>query len=284
MVITFKQHCNNPNYISDIEKRIKDDRSARDRCEIMTYKTVGDINLDAFVYKPEDLQPGEKRPAFAFFHGGGWECGKPEWGQWQCEHYASKGLVAVSFEYRLTSQHDATPIESIADAKSAIRWMRIHVDELGIDPDKIAVSGFSAGGHLALCTALIDKFDEPGEDSDISSAANAFILWSSASKLEDNEYFKGIIKGRADIKDCDPAMHIRPNLPPAIIFHGSEDKMVPVQLAKEFARSMRLKSNRCDIHIYDGQTHLNWGKSNRDVMNKMDQFLASINMLWEQNK
>jgi len=282
MVSEFRDNCSDTVYLSEIEKKLQDDQNARSQCEVRVYKKIGDVSLDVFIYRPADLQPGEKRPALAFFHGGGWECGKPEWGQWQCQHYAQKGFIGVSFEYRLVSQHDATPLESIADAKSAIRWMRKNADELGIDPDKIAVSGFSAGGHLALCTTMIDKFDEPGEDLNTSTEANAFILWSSASSLWENNYFKGILKGRADPKDCDPAVHIHSGLPPAIIFHGDQDEMVSVEGAKQFARDMQAKGNRCDIHIYKGQTHLGWGDNDRDVMNKMDGFLQSLGIMWDQ--
>ncbi|MFQ5632493.1 MAG: alpha/beta hydrolase, partial [bacterium] len=243
------------------------------------YKTVDGVALDAFVYRPEGSKPGEKRPAVAFFHGGGWYLGKPEWGDWQCSHFASLGVVAISFEYRLRDQHHATPVESIADAKSAIRWMRRHAGELGIDPRKIVASGFSAGGHLAACTVMIDKFDEAGEDQKISSAANALMLWSAPVKLTTDGWFEQILRGKATVEECDPGQHIRAGLPPAIIFQGSVDDQVPAWSVEAFAKEMKKAGNRCDFHLYEGQTHLGWGKNGDDVLEKMDRFLVSIGFL-----
>ena len=91
---------------------------------------------------------------------------------------------------RLTTQHDATPLESIADAKSAIRWIRENAEELGVDPDRIVASGYSAGGHLAMCTAMIDKFDESHEDHSISSAADALMIGVTPVKVFEDGWFK----------------------------------------------------------------------------------------------
>jgi len=179
----FKQNCTNPDYMAEVEKLLSADKAIRDSCEIKTYKKVGDYELDVFIWKPTDLKPDDKRPAVAFFHGGGWECGKPEWGQMQGQHFASAGFVSFSFEYRLKTQHDATPIEGLADTKSAIRWIRQHAEEFGIDPGRVVGSGYSAGGHLVMCTAMVDGYDEPSEDLSIDSAVDAMLLWVTPAKV-----------------------------------------------------------------------------------------------------
>jgi acetyl esterase/lipase len=276
LIQAFKKNCSNQDYIAEIEKLYRADKAIRDKCVIKVYKTIGDVTLDVFLYSPSGIKKGEKRPALAFFHGGGWEAGKPEWGQMQCEHFSSLGLVALSFQYRLTTQHDTTPLEGIADAKSAIRWIRENAEELGVDPERIVASGFSAGGHLALCTAMIDKFDEPYEDQSISSAAKAFMLWVTPAKLLEDGWFKQILRGGAEVKECDPYAHVRPGLPPSVMFQGTKDDVVPLWSVKEFAKKMTAAGNRCDLHIYEGQTHLNWGDNARDVLEKMDKFLESI--------
>ena len=279
LIELFKQNCVNQVYLREIEEMIENDKSVREKCKIQVYKQVGEIALNAFVYFPGDLKQGEKRSALAFFHGGGWECGKPEWGHEQCSHFSSLGMVCISFEYRLKTQHDVTPLESMADAKSAIRWMRQHAQELAIDPQQIVASGFSAGGHLATCTVMIDKFDEPDEDQSISSAANALMLWVTPVKILADGWFRQILKERAEVSKCDPDQHIRPGLPPMIIFQGTEDDQVPFWSVKEFARKVKALGNRCELNIYDGQTHLGWGENEKDVFQKMDQFLESLGYL-----
>lgn len=276
LIQAFRQNCTNQDYIDEIEKLYREDKAVRDKCIVKVYKTIGDVPLDVFIYSPSDNKKGEKRPAVAFFHGGGWECGKPEWGHMQCEHFSSLGMVALSFEYRLTTQHNVTPLESIADAKSAIRWIRENAEELGVDVNRIVASGYSAGGHLAMCTAMIDKFGEPAGNHSISSAANALMLWVTPVKVFEDGWFRQILKNRAEVRECDPDAHIRPDLPPSIIFQGTADDIIPLWSVKEFAKKMTAAGNRCDLHIYEGQTHLDWGDNARDVLEKMDKFLESV--------
>ncbi len=276
LIVDFRVNCVNQNYLKEINKAIEYDKSVREKCKIDVYKKIDNIELDVFVYLPVDYQNGKKRAALAFFHGGGWECGKPEWGNGQCDHFSKLGMVCFSFEYRLTTQHDVTPLESIADAKSAIRWIREHADEYNIDATRIVASGFSAGGHIAACTAMIDKFDEPSEDQSISPAANAFMFWVTPVKVFADGWFKQILKGRAKVKECDPDEHVRSGLPPSIIFQGTADNQVPVWSVKQFAKKMEAAGNRCELNIYEGQTHLGWGDNAKDVYAKMDKFLASL--------
>lgn len=279
LILLFRQNCTNPQYIKEIEKQISHDKAIRDKCTIQVFKSIDDVTLDVFLFSPSELEKGDKRAALAFFHGGGWESGKPEWGQMQCEHFSSLGLVCLSFQYRLTTQHDVTPVESIEDAKSAIRWIREHAEDLGIDPNRIVASGYSAGGHLAACTAMIAGFENPDEDHSISSKANAMMFWVTPFMVFKDGWFGQILKGKAKIEDCDPYTHVRPGLPPSIIFQGTEDDLVPVGSVKAFAKKMEEAGNRCDLHIYEGQTHLNWGDNNFDVLQKMEKFLESIGYL-----
>jgi acetyl esterase/lipase len=282
MMETFRAHCTNETYISSIDSLYNNDKDIQEQCEIQVYKTVDDVTLDAFIYRPDGSGPGENRPALAFFHGGGWALGKPEWGHWQCRHFSSLGLVCISFQYRLVEQHGATPVESIEDAKSAIRWMRIHARELGIDPNRIVASGFSAGGHIAACTVVIEKFDAPYEDMSVSSAADALMLWVTPVKIYNGKgYFHRILWGRAKVAECDVGRNIRSDMPPVIIFQGTADDQVPPEGAIEFAEDMKKLGNRCDLHIYEGQTHLGWGKNGEDVLEKMDAFLASIGFIYD---
>ena len=91
-------------------------------------------------------------------------------------------MVAASADYRIESIHHTTPDKCVEDAKSAVRYLRQHAVELGIDPDKIVASGGWAGGHIAACTALIDAFDADTDDKNIPAKPNANGIVQSRAK------------------------------------------------------------------------------------------------------
>jgi len=281
IIQAFEQTCTNPEVIEEIARLQQQDQELRDSCTIRVYKTIDDVELDVFIYEPSDLKRGDRRPAVAFFHGGGWECGKPEWGHMQCEHFSSLGLVGFSFEYRLSTQHDATPIESLEDTKSAVRWIRKHAEEFGIDPDKIIGSGYSAGGHLVMCTAMVDGYDESSDDLSLSPAVNAMLLWVTPAVVYPG-WFTSLLRGRAELSEFNPVELIKPGLPPAIFFQGTADDTVPYNSVVEYVSKSRSAGNRNDLEVYQGQTHLNWGENAKDVLKKMDEFLVSIGYLKDQ--
>ena len=100
-------------------------------------------------YFPDDHRPGDKRAAVVFFFGGGWRGGSPGQFQHHCEYLASRGMVAMTADYRVLSRHKTKADKCAADAKSAVRWIRANAERLGVDPNRIAAGGGSAGGHVA---------------------------------------------------------------------------------------------------------------------------------------
>ena len=142
------------------------------------YKTVNDTELKLHVYIPEGHRTSDKRPAVIFFFGGGWNNGSPGQHYSQCAHLASRGMVAMSAEYRVKSRNQTTPKECVEDGKSAIRWVRAHAAELGIDPTRIAAGGASAGGHVAAAAGTVNSFDATSEDLSVSSRPDALVLFN----------------------------------------------------------------------------------------------------------
>ena len=151
----------------------------------VVYKTINGLQLKAHVYLTQ-TRTDDAKPAMAFFHGGGWAYGNPDEFRVACARYARRGFVCFSFQYRLsiteggTVPHpDISLIECVKDARSALRWIRGHADEYRIDPDKIVACGQSAGGQLALGTALFHDINEASDDLAVSPVPNAFVLYSS---------------------------------------------------------------------------------------------------------
>jgi acetyl esterase len=267
-----------PDARNAFEEPLATAQELRRRVTSQIFKKVDGFELEALIFRPPDWKPGDTRAAFAFFHGAGWAGGRNDWGagQW-CDRLASDGMVAISFAYRVTVEHGADPRHSVRDAKSAIRWMREHAPELGIDPNRIAAGGFSAGGHLAACTAMLEKGDEPGENQSVSSRSNALLLWSAAVDVGGDGWFRQILPAGVAVDDYNPARFIRPGLPPTVAFQGEKDETVNPDVLRRFASQMTAAGNRCELNLYSDQSHLGWRGANwEDVMAKTETFLKSL--------
>lgn len=241
----------------------------------IVYKTTpqGELRLHVF-----QCGPGTHRPAIVFFFGGGWVSGNPQQFFPHCRHLAAQGMVAVSAEYRVRSRHGTTPFECVADGKSAIRYVRAHAAELGVDPDRIAAGGGSAGGHVAACTATIAGHDEPSEDLAISSRPNALVLFNPVADTTKLGY--GANRFGDDPTVLSPVHHVTGGLPPTIIFHGTADTTVPFENVERFCREMHEAGNECTLVPFEGKKHgfFNYGRdednrSYNETVARMDEFL-----------
>ncbi|MDA0767067.1 MAG: alpha/beta hydrolase [Verrucomicrobia bacterium] len=249
----------------------------------VTYKTVGDVTLRLHVFNPENHKATDKTPAIVFFFGGGWVGGSPSQFYPHCKHLAEKGMVAISAEYRVKGAHGTSPIECVKDGNSAIRWVRQHAAELGVDPDKIAAGGGSAGGHVAAATAHTPDYEEKGEDLAISSRPNALVLFNPVLDNGPGDW------GHATVKDYwkefSPAHNVQEGAPPAIVFLGTKDPLIPVATLQRYEAAMKKAGSRCDLHLYEGQSHgfFNQSKSKglyyEKTVTEMDAFLKSLAFL-----
>jgi len=245
------------------------------------YKTTpqGDLRLHLF-----ECGEGTGRPAIVFFFGGGWVGGNPQQFFPHCRHLASLGMVAISAEYRVRSRHGTTPFECVADGKSAVRYLRTHARELGLDPDRIVAGGGSAGGHVAACTATIDAYDEEGEDISVSSRPNALVLFNPV--VDTTKLGYGANRFKDDPRKLSPVHHITDGLPPTIIFHGTADTTVPFENVERFCREMHAAGNACTLVPFKGKKHgfFNDGRdennrSYNETVAHMDDFLGQHGFL-----
>ncbi len=262
------------------------------RAEI--YKKIGDVELPIHIFEPAGHKAADKCPAIVFFFGGGWQGGTPTQFQHHCRYLASRGMVAMTAEYRVESRHGVKAVSCFRDAKSAIRWVRKNADRLGIDPNRVAAGGGSAGGHLAGALGTIAEFDEAGEDTSISAVPNALVLFNPVLVLApveghgDKTWDKlGSLGERMGVKPemLSPYHHVRKGQPPILIFHGRQDTTVPYFTAELFAEKMKEQGNRCELVGYPGQSHgfFNYGRGDNkyfvETVKKMDAFLVSLGYL-----
>jgi len=262
--------------------------------ESYIYKTRGLSRLELTVFQPSHKELDTKRPAIIFFHGGGlrerniWEF-RP-----QSKYLVDRGMVAVVATYRV-KRHGRTIFESIADAKSVIRWIREHAEELGIDANLIAAGGGSAGAYLAACSALIKDYDEKNEDLSISSIPNALVLFNPRLVLPvagDPPLTKKEIRylnGRT-IEEISPVHNVCKGASPTIIFQGTADKVISIQESQWFCEEMNNNGNTCKVVLYEGREHgffKYYSGNNPDFLSTMEttgKFLSKLGYISEDNQ
>ena len=223
------------------------------------YKTIGGADLRLHVFSSAAHKPSERSPAVVFFYGGGFLFGDIRRYQMQATHLALRGLVTVLVDYRVKCRHGSTIMDSVTDAKSAMRWVRGHAEEFGIDPSRIAAVGSSAGGLMAADTALVSDFDDP-TDMKVDPRPNALVLYNpgldSGSPSAIQRLTANWGKAVADHgRDFSPIDHLDRGLPPTIIFQGTADKGVSPETAEDFCRRARALKAQCNVVLYPGAPH-----------------------------
>lgn len=243
--------------------------------EKVLYKKTSQADLYLYILRPSGKHK-KSLPAIVYFTGGGW-VGGDVYGQipnpaWFRDH----GIIGIEADYRVKSRHGTTPLECIEDAKSAIRYVRGHAKELGINPNKIIAAGGSAGGHIAACTFL-DGGDAPGEDLSISTKPNALVLHNPVLGVGfGQEFFRAH-------PEFSPILHVQKGWPPTILSNGTKDQTTPFEGAEKFTRLMKEAGNVCElIPVKDADHSCDWPVSNPNflpTLTKMTKFLRKQKMM-----
>jgi len=221
--------------------------------KVYVYKEVDGMTREMEIFFPKDHEPSKKSvPGVIMFHGGGWGSGSRVMFSYQCNYFASRGLVAATVTYKLAKKAVANKTKGtesrkrvcITDAKSAIRWYKQNADELGIDPKRIIAGGGSAGGHISLLATTNPGLNDPGDPKEYDATVAAYLLFNPA-----------LSAGDAKDPQVDFLRHLKADFPPAIVFFGSEDNWmkkgwVP---ASEKMKSLGIKST--DLRIAEGMGH-----------------------------
>lgn len=223
--------------------------------ETLIYRTAeAGTEMRLFVVKPDGWQATDQRPALVFFFGGGWTHGTPEKSISWAKAAAKLGLVGIAPDYRTRERFDTSPLEAVADGRAALRWIEDHATTLGLDPQRIAVGGNSAGGHVALWTAITASpaGSDPAEAPRLKPAA--LLLFSAVS---DTSMLSGYTPKRFGdhATDLSPLHQLDAAMPPIIAFHGDADRLVPLAQAQALRDALVAQGNRCELHVVPGGGH-----------------------------
>ena len=228
----------------------------------IVYRRIAGTVLKLDVVAP--ATDGTNRPAIMQIHGGSWVMGdKREQGWPLLSHLAANGWVCFNLNYRLSP--GATFPDHLVDLKAGLAWIREHADEWGIDRDFIAVTGGSAGGHLAALMGLTANDPEyqpgfEGADTSLQAAVPIYGVYDFTSRLGTNRLpfwyrrlERQIMKAFRDeepekFRRASPIDQIHPEAPPFFVIHGDRDTLAPVEEAHYFANELRETSNAAVIY------------------------------------
>ena len=201
----------------------------------------GDTDLHCDIYRPP--AGTEKHMALVHFHGGGFARGSKEALAAKVMPITARGYVSIAAQYRLS---DAARWPSqIDDAKTHIRWVRANAGSLGIDPKRIAIVGYSAGGHIALFTA-----SQP--DTELAACV-AFYPQTDVKNNAPTLLPPG--SDEAAINNASPIAHIKEGYPPTVIYHGLSDVTIPPENSQHLLQVLRGAKVPSELHTFNGVPH-----------------------------
>ncbi len=218
-----------------------------------TYAAPGGKKLKATLYLPEE-EPASPVPGLVQMHGGGWVTGTRYQQAWYCRNFARNGIAVMTIDYRMLPRY-AFP-HCVHDAKAAVRWLRHNASAYGVDPERIAAFGASAGGHLAgfLATTGPEHGFEGEENPGMSSAVYAAISLYGVvdlTKYRDRKPgspFSGIGRGlirkfigqdqpgaeHDAFEVASPITYASPQTCPVMLVHGTSDSLVHFEQSQAF--------------------------------------------------
>jgi len=254
-----------------------------DETENYIFKQANGVDLKIYVFKPKMWKASDERPAIVFYFGGGWNSRHITQFVAYAQYYASRGIVCFIPNYRVRKTDGSQAIDSVEDAMDAFSYVKQNVERFGIDPQRIAASGGSAGGHLAaslgtLKDIKIDNFSRP----------NALILFNPVCVVDPQKNPKRYNIERLGVKgtEISPYHNVDSNVPPTIIYHGTADKLVPYETAEMFHNKMLEMGNFSKLIPFKGRGHgfFNHGKhlsesDYRKTLEYTDEFLNGLDWL-----
>lgn len=223
-----------------------------------------EVKLDLYLPRGQEIHP-----TLIQIHGGGWVGGSKEGSSLRFLPYLEMGWAVVNVEYRLG--RDSLAPAAVEDCLCALRWIIRNAEQYNIDTDRLVVTGYSAGGHLALTTGIIppsaglDRQCPGNEALEVAAIINWFGI-TDVGDLLDGENMKsyavtwmGSMLDRYNVAErVSPLTHVRPGLPPILTIHGDADPTVPYSHAVRLHEALDEAGVQNRLHTVPGGGHGNF--------------------------
>lgn len=228
----------------------------------VVYATIDNRELRLDIYRPTEQH--HTRTAVLLLHGGAWRYGDKSMMEIFGPELAKHGFTVLAPAYRLLGE--APWPAQIEDVKTAILWTKTNADSLGIDPEKVVLQGFSAGGHLALLaggTPDSEIFKGRGRDKESDSVA-AVVAFFPAIEFTTGELRPGLssaakLLGDSATEDAaqraSPIHYTSERFPPTFLLHGTADTMASCLTSQRMFEALHQKGVMAELHLYPGHIH-----------------------------
>jgi acetyl esterase/lipase len=250
----------------------------------VVYAEAGGVPLRFDHYRP--VRATGATPAVVFVHGGGWMRGDPSQAAGNALHFAREGIATVSISYRLApASRFPAPLD---DVRHGLRWVRAHADELGIDPERLALLGVSAGAHLAVLAHLAHDMadlapDLPGPLREVSESVRCVIAHYGPYDIgrRRSDMVDALMGERVEdaewTRRASPLAHAARATAPILLIHGTADQLVSWRESERMHAALQEAGKASELLLLDGAPHafqVDWrGEANQRANVAMDAFL-----------
>lgn len=217
--------------------------------EPFVYKRTVKRDLRLHVLRPAGKASGAAVVAYSI---GGWMMGRVDGFLANGQQLAEHGVTVIMPDIRNNCRDGVTMIDEVADANAAMRWVFTHAAELGIDPKRIAAAGGSAGGHIALSTAMFPEIGAGGGDGTPSHPSMLLLFFPCVDPTSPVEAISAtaIAEYGAELS---PLLHEKGGLPPMLVLQGTDDPLYAE--VNTFCNKATSVGDSCEYHEYKGAKH-----------------------------
>ncbi|MDO5581723.1 MAG: alpha/beta hydrolase [Planctomycetia bacterium] len=245
----------------------------------VVYKTSDGVGLTLNLFLPAAAESKDNIPLLIWLDSGCWYSKKPGGGGfWKSVKALEKGFAVASVRHRNLGDGYVFPAQ-IEDIRAAIRYLRAHAKEYGLDPNRFAVSGGSSGGHLACMSGIADKTFDVGDNLEFSGQANCVIdffgpaaahiylldlpfrmpdclfLVLGAKKINNEPLINQASRLMESAKKYAPYTYVDKNYAPVLILHGVADKVVPISQSVLFYEKLQKAGVRSQLYVSNTGKH-----------------------------